>query len=118
MAEDKIIVLRGIKKFSMNTWMGAHWGTKASLKRKIQDLVYKQKLPNEIFKCEVKYDFYFDITGHKKLFDCTNCAAMIKNIEDALFSDDAPLHVKKVTITSQENVTRKADDVVITIKYL
>lgn len=103
------------KKVSLNDYYaGSHWTKRKTIKDKYSKcLLTYFGTYNEMFTYECEYDFYFA----NRPLDATNCAAMVKMIEDVLFTNDSYKIVKSVKITSQKSKNKK-DYVEIRIKTL
>jgi hypothetical protein len=102
------ITLEGLPKISLNHFFGrSHWIKRQRIVKAYQWLLRDYEKIN--YKCSVEYHFEFKSNP----LDCSNCAGMVKLIEDCLFADDSYKSVKSLFITSSKS---KKDIVKIIIK--
>ena len=94
-----------IEKISNNKLRIVHWGTRNSITKKYIDAVIKvyDKVPMLVVgPAKLVATFYFK----NRPLDCSNCAGMVKMIEDALVEthtipDDSPEFIQSVTLISK-----------------
>ncbi len=98
-----------LPKISNNKfYAGMHWAERTRLVDAFKLDVFTQ-LCNQTSRrsfvkpCKAKYIFEFKSTP----LDCSNCAGMLKMIEDVLFPKDSPDIVKELSITSLKSVEDK-----------
>lgn len=109
-----VITFYNLPKVSLNKlYEGTHW----SYRKKIKDtyhLLIRTKIKKQYPKTN-KYRCSYKFTFKNNPLDATNCAAMIKMIEDVLFEDDKYNLIEIDGISSSKG---QRDSVVITIKIL
>ncbi len=98
-----------VEKISNNKLRTVHWGTRHSITKKyIAEVKKEMKKQYWLFKpllqTELTVTFYFK----NRPLDCSNCAGMVKMIEDGLveakvLKDDNPNCVRSVKIISKVN---------------
>lgn len=97
--------LHDLPKVSLNEFFSRkHW----TIRKKLNDtfaLLIRSQIKEKIdYPCEVEYEFWFSKTP----LDCSNCAAMVKMIEDTIFPNDSCKIVRSIKITS----LKRKDDIV------
>lgn len=100
------------QKVSTNTiYAGVHW----SKRKDMADLYQMALLPFRRKPVPTPCELYFSFTFKKAPLDCSNCAYMVKMLEDGMvvnemMPDDSPQHVKRIHISS---VKGSSDEVTI-----
>jgi hypothetical protein len=84
------ITLRDLPKISLNKWYsGSHWSERKRIKDNYKLIIISQlKPPFWPFKANKSYLVHYSFFFKGSPLDATNCAAMVKLIEDVLFEDD------------------------------
>ena len=108
------------EKISLNRlYSGIHWAKRVQLKDLYHSFIRFQRLePQELtYPVEITYTFTWKTRG----LDSTNCAFMVKMLEDGLvltgvLQGDGPKHVRKTTTVTICDPTSKEDTVSIQIK--
>ena len=105
------IILYNLPKVSLNQLFGSgHWSKRTQIKE-----LYKWSIKAQtkiVFSKHDKYNVTYDFEFKGRPLDATNCAAMIKIIEDILFEDDKFDIVESVNISSRKG---KEDKVIINV---
>ena len=95
------ITLFNLPKVSLNEYYaGKHW----TKRKKLKD-TYKLIVKNQfkgVFSKENSYKCIYTLFSKNKPFDATNCAVMIKMIEDIIFEDDSFTIIPEITIKSKK----------------
>lgn len=101
-----IITLKDLPKISLNQWYsGNHW----SKRKEIKDL-YRLIIKNQfksILSKDNYYQVYYDFRFKNKPLDASNCAAMVKLIEDIIFENDNYKTIHFVGISSSKDIEDK-----------
>jgi len=108
------IELKNLPKISLNKWYaGNHWTLRTEIKNNYKIIIKNQF--KDVFSSDysyiVDYAFYFKT----RPLDASNCAAMVKLIEDIIFKNDSYKIVEKISISSEKAAS---DKVIINIKQL
>ncbi len=108
--EETVLVLYDLPKVSLNhLFARMHWTKRNKLINECKWIVRSQTDKKFNLPCTVSYIFTFKSNP----LDCSNCAAMIKILEDILFEDDSTNVVKSINIRSLKGIK---DSVTIIIK--
>lgn len=107
----RIIEIYDLPKISLNKWYsGSHWTKRTALKNDYLFLL--NPIRNIVYPVSVDYVFEFK----NRPLDASNCSAMLKIIEDILFSgNDGYKQITKISIESKK---AKRDKVTIKIKQI
>lgn len=98
-----------LPKVSLNSWYsGTHWSKRKKLKDEYKWLI---RVPHVATPCKCEYHFEFK----SRPLDCSNTIAMVKMIEDCIFSDDGVNVVQEIKVSSRKG---KRDKVTIKINLL
>ena len=93
------IILRDLPKYSLNQlYAGKHWSKRKKMKDNYFSII-KSQFKGQLSKDKsymVDYTFYFK--GNP--LDASNCAGMVKLIEDVIFEDDKYDIIESVTMRS------------------
>lgn len=108
------------EKISLNRlYSGIHWGKRTQLKDLYHDYIKYQRLPPQdlVYPLKITYTF----TWKKFALDSSNCAYMVKMLEDGLvlsgvIKGDEPKYVQRSVIVSLLDKTSKEDSVRIQIE--
>ncbi len=98
------LVISELPKVSLNEfYSGKHWTFRSEMKD-IYKIKIRQKLKRKlpIYSKRLRYhvNYFFLFKSHP--LDATNCSAMIKLIEDALFENDNYKTVRKFSCSSDK----------------
>jgi len=103
MTESRII-LTDLPKISLNKYYsGGHWGDRHNDKKNFISAVNYQC--KSLFKKDKQYVVDYTFNFKNNPLDASNCAGMLKMIEDIIFESDSPKIVKKISIMSRKALT-------------
>ena len=108
-------VFYDLPKFSLNQRYSSHWTEWGPTKLAYKSII-SPKVEQLDFKCHVFYSFEFRV----RPLDNTNCASMIKLIEDIIWPKDDPGIVEQITIRSwksdrSKEMKKKGIEMIVTI---
>ncbi|MCK5605324.1 hypothetical protein KAR91_25755 [Candidatus Pacearchaeota archaeon] len=107
------LILKDLPKISLNLWYsGTHWSKRKEIKDNYHWLIKSQfkHVFSKDKQYEVDYVFYFKGAP----LDVTNCAAMVKLIEDIIFQDDNWKIINKITISSRKAKNKQRVEINVT----
>ena len=105
------IILNDLPKISLNKWYSStHWTHRQNIKNDYAWIIKDQF--KEVFSKKGSYIVDYKFTFKSKPLDASNCAAMVKLIEDVIFEDDNYKIIDTITIQSKKG---KKDSVYIEI---
>ena len=110
--DSETITLKGLPKVSFNQlYAGKHWSYRKTIKDQYHTIIKSQC--KKVFTKTAAYTCTYEFTFQSRPLDASNCAAMIKMIEDIIFEDDKYDLIKIGGITSKKG---KTDSVTIKIE--
>jgi len=113
MIESKII-LKDLPKISLNKYYsGGHWSKRHNDKNNFIAAVNHQC--KSLFTKDKQYVVDYTFNFKKNPLDASNCAGMLKMIEDIIFESDGPKIVRKISIESRK---ANSDSVEINVRIL
>jgi hypothetical protein len=93
------IILKDLPKISLNKWYaGTHWTKRKEIKDNYK-LIIKNQF-KEVLSKDKHYHVSYYLCFKTRPLDASNCAAMVKLIEDVIFEDDNFKIVESITIQS------------------
>ena len=103
-----IITLENLPKVSFNLfYTGVHWAKRKKTKDTYKTLIKSQF--KQVLSKDKEYDVEYIFTFKSRPLDASNCAAMIKLIEDIIFEDDNYKIVKSIKTRSLKGLYDKVE---------